>query len=241
MNISDFSFKQKIDFIGTIELNMTNLKFKFHDLPKDLLNITFVEPNLIQLIINNATASLDFYYIFRSNFYSSEGKATVQLTEISSTFSTKLISIPNEKEKTKKGPGIEIESLLINSAELKFIFENEGPLEQILMAVMASLKSSLIGLINGQFNQVYKPLVNSEIHKFLANITLSFPLPNTTMTLHYSMNEDPSIQNNGLELSFEGYLTDEKNPYDKKPYDIPHIGHSDADMAIHLSQYILDN
>lgn len=129
MELSDTSLKQKIDFIGTIEFNMTNIKFKFHDLPKSLLNITFVEPNKIQVLINNASASLDLKYTFRSNFYSSQGNATVKLSEISSSFASQLISIPNLKEKNKKGPGIEIESFAINSAELKFIFENEGPLE----------------------------------------------------------------------------------------------------------------
>lgn len=99
----------------------------------------------------------------------------------------------------------------------------------------------LIGLINSQFEGALKPLINTQIHDFLANMTLAFPLPNSTMTLHYSMSEDPKIQSNGLEMSFEGYITDEKYVYEVKPYDIPHIGYSDADMTIHLSQYILDN
>lgn len=239
--IQGIYYKEKIDFLGTVEFNMTNATFKFINLTEKTLTIHIGDENHISFILNDANACVNFNYTFKSNFYSNEGTASIKLTNTTLTIVNKVISIQNKKEPNKKGPGVEIESLTLTSANIEFVFEHEGPLEKIIEFIITNIKDAFIEIIQKKFNESYRPIFNKEIAEYLANTELSFPINGTSLTVSYSMNEEPTITQTGIEMSFEAEIYSDKCRYPGKTYNIPHITKSTSTIDLILSQFIIDN
>ena len=234
-------YKEKVDFLGTVEFNMTDATFKFINLTEKTLTIQVGDDNHITFVLNDANAEVNFNYTFKSNFYSNEGKATLLLKNATLTIVNKVISIQNKKEPNKKGPGVEIESLAITSAKIEFVFEHEGALEKIIEFIIINIKDAFIEIIQKKFNDSYRPIFNKELADYLSNTELSFPINGTSLTVSYSMNEEPMISKEGIEMSFEAEIYSDKCRYPGKTYNIPHITKSTSTIDIILSQFIIDN
>ena len=239
--IDDIKIKEKIDFLGTVELNITEIIFKFVNLTESALSIHFEEENKVRVVLKEVKAILDFKYNFQSNFYSNDGKGAAKLNNATLTLVNSLVSIKNQKEPQKKGPGIQIESLDISSADFTFEFEHAGPLEKIIQFVIINLKDALVEVIQKRFNEHYRPIFNKELEDYLSQIDLSFPIINTNLTVSYSMNENPHITNTNLEMSFEAEIYSEKYKYPGKTYEIPHVIKSDSTIDLVISQFLIDN
>ena len=91
-------YKEKVDFLGTVEFNMTDTIFKFINLTEKTLTIQPGDENHITFVLNDANAEVNFNYTFKSNFYSNEGKATLMLKNATLTIVNKVITIQNKKE-----------------------------------------------------------------------------------------------------------------------------------------------
>lgn len=240
-DLEEVHFRQKIDFIGTIELNITNSSFRFVDITDNTLDVVLVEPNQIKAIITEAKAKIPFDYTFRSNFYSNGGNGTIDITNVTFEIDNNLLTIQSEVEPQKKAPAIGIEKFLISSADFDFVFSKEGALEKLLKYIALNLKNAVLEVVHKKFENDWKPQVNKEILNFMSHQNLSFPLGNTSMTVSYSMNEDPKIKDNGLQLSLELEIIDKEVKYPGKTYDIPEISNTKTAIEIFVSQYILDN
>lgn len=239
--LEDIKIKEKIDFLGTVELNITEIKFKFLNLTESALSVHFEEENIIRFALKEVKSILDFKYNFKSNFYSNDGKGAAKLNNATLTLVNSLTSIKNQKEPQKKGPGIQIESLELLSSDFTFEFDHAGSLEKIIQFVVINLKDALVEVLQKRFNEHYRPIFNKELEDYLSKIDLSFPITNTTLTVSYSMNENPHITNTGIEMSFEAEIYSEEYKYPGKTYEIPHIIKSDSTIDLIVSQYLIDN
>ena len=242
MPIDDITFKDRIDFLGTVEFNLTQMNFRCFNLTDSDLEIHFDDPKKIYFSLTDSNAQLDFVYILRSNFYSNQGKGVVHFANMTIKMVNTLISVPNNNEPNKTSPGIAIEELELNSTDLSFTFDNEGPLEKTIAYIITNLKDIIYDLIQQKFYSTYKPMFNEDIYEYIANSTLSFPLSNTTFNVSYSMNEEPTLsKEKGIEMSFEAQFVSDNYTYNGSTYDIPIINETSAMIDIIVSQYLLDN
>ena len=242
MPIDDITFKDRIDFLGTVEFNLTQMNFRCFNLTDNDLEIHFDDPEKIYFSLRDVNAQLDFVYILRSNFYSNHGKGVVHFANMTIKMVNTLISVPNLHEPNKTSPGISIEELELNSTDLSFTFDNEGPLEKTIAYIITNLKDVIYDLIQQKFYTTYKPMFNEDIYEYIANSTLSFPLSNTTFNVSYSMNEEPTLsKEKGIEMSFEAQFVSENYTYNGSTYELPIINETSAMIDIIASQYLLDN
>ena len=242
MPIDDITFKDRIDFLGTVEFNLTQMNFRCFNLTDNDFEIHFDDPKKIYFSLSDVNAQLDFVYILRSNFYSNHGKGVVHFANMTIKMVNTLISVPNLNEPNKTSPGISIEELELNSTDLSFTFDNEGPLEKTIAYIIANLKDVIYDLIQQKFYTTYKPMFNEDIYKYIANSTLSFPLSNTTFNVSYSMNEEPTLsKEKGIEMSFEAQFVSENYTYNGRTYELPIINETSAMIDIIASQYLFDN
>lgn len=235
-----FNFTQKIDFIGTVQFNMSDSKFRLVDLTDKTFEINFNEPDKISLKVYNVKALIQFYYIFRSNFYSNHGTGKIAIKDTSVTMNTKVLRITNKKEPNKKGPGLEIESFSFDAKDFEFDFEHEGTLEKMIEYILLNAKNAIVEIIKNKFNTDYRPLVNKQLYNLMENSNLSFPI-NSNMTIHYSMNREPQIKKNFLQMEFEAQIKDKNYEYKGKTIEIPEVKESNYAIDLLLSQYIFDN
>ena len=77
--IPGYNFSERIDFIGTVQFNMTDSKFRFINLTDKTFEILFENPDKISIKLYNVKVQISFYYIFSSNFYLNKGTGKIQL------------------------------------------------------------------------------------------------------------------------------------------------------------------
>ena len=201
--IPGYNFSERIDFIGTLQFNMTDSKFRFLDLTDKTLEILFDSPNKISIKLYNVKAQISFYYIFRSNFHSNKGTGKIAIKDTSLTMNSKVLRVKNKKDDSKYAPGIEIESFSLEAKDFEFDFEPEGTLEKMLEYILLNGKNSIVQIIKNKFNCDYRPMINKQLLTLSENSTLIFPIPKTKMTVHHSMNHEPKITENYLIMEFE--------------------------------------
>ena len=239
--IRGYNFSEKIDFIGTVQFNMTDSKFKFIDLKEKTFEILFESPDKISIKLDNVKAQISFYYIFRSNFYSNKGTGKIEIKETTLKMDSKILRIKNKIDDTKFGPGIEIESFSIDAKDFEFDFEHEGTLEKMIEYILLNGKNALVNIIKDKFNTDYRPMINKQLYTLSQNSKLIFPIANTKMTVHYSMNNEPKITKNYLIMEFEAEIKHPEIKYTKDTIKLPDFNETNYAIELIISQFLFDN
>lgn len=241
-DIPALTYSEHLSFIGTVELYISNIVFKFLNPSPESLGISFEEPDKVKGKLDSIKGSLSFYYVFSSNFYSNEGKGEINLDNIKINATSRLLQVDNLKQADKKCLSVEVEDFNIESADFYFNFENEGDLEKIIIYFVNNLRKAIINNINQEFNNNQIEKFNNEINNFFANQELSFQLNNDSLYLDYSMNQKPIITNNSLEMAFEASFREgEEIIYTGPTYDIPKPFRTNSTVDVIISQYIFEN
>lgn len=241
LSIQDYHLKQKIDFIGTIQLDIVEQKFKFVELSSESMNIEFIENDKLAISIKDVKADLHFNYDFKSNFYSNKGTGTILFSRVIIKMKNQITEVKNKLEPEKMGPCFEIMSLDIESIDMDIKFDNEGQLEKIIKGIILNLKNAIVETIQKKFNSDYIYSVNDSLRESLANMKLSFQVAKYGLTISYSMDGLPTIQNKLLTCAFNAEIYDANYKYDEKPYPLPPIRDTLSSVDILFNQFILEN
>ena len=239
--IPGYNFSERIDFIGTVQFNMTDSKFRFLDLTDKTFEILFDSPDKISIKLYNVKAQISFYYIFRSNFYSNKGTGKIAIKDTSLTMNSKVLRVKNKKDDSKYGPGIEIESFSLEAKDFEFDFEHEGTLEKMIEYILLNGKNAIVQIIKNKFNSDYRPMINKQLLTLSENSTLIFPIPRTKMSVHYSMNQEPKITENYLIMEFEAEVNHPEIKYPKDTIKLPDFYETKYAIELMISQYLFDN
>lgn len=241
LQIQDFHLKQRIDFIGTIQLDIIKQKFKFVHLTTDSMNIEFNDTNQLIFTLKDSKAELTFDYNFESNFYSNKGNGIISFSNALIRLKNKLTSVKNTLEPEKMGPCFEMMSLYLESVDMDIKFNNEGSLEKIIKGIILNLKDAFIETIQKKFNTDYINEINDILRTSLSKMKLSFPVAPFGLIISYSMHDLPAIQNKLLTSAYNVEIYDANYKYEGKADNLPPINDTISSVDILLNQFIFEN
>lgn len=239
-DLTNFNYTGKIDFVGTVEMNFTNLTLKFDNYDNQSIKAEYLQDQNIKLNIKGINASLLSNYSFRSNFYQRDlGEGVIKLDNFSYEIIYKIVHYKNNLNSSKYGPGILIKNFSVEDFDLNFeFFPIEGPLEKLFEFILLNLKNPLLDFIRTQFNNISNS-INEAIKNYMENNILQINFNNSRF-LNYSMNEEPQINENNFSFALElAYYSD--NHY--YPGDATNISLIDKNYAFNMiiSQYIINS
>ena len=253
ISIGNLSVSEEIQIIGKIDFNLDNAIFKITNTTDVEIFLSFAEKKNINFILNLLEGEITFDYKFESGIMSSSGNGTLYLNNISLLLNNTIIQVPNEYEPEKLGPGLSINSLELLDFIGDFSFSKNGTLEKFIKFFKKNFKNILLKAIENQLNKdVSLSEINSMLYNSLKRIKLNIPINDAlnikeNMTLSFSMNEEPIVQNHILEISFEAELKGEYYEYEAiNNITLPHlVNHiellSPKSINSYISQFILNN
>lgn len=241
--LSNFTFAQKVDFIGNIVLNITENHMTFDGLAKEGVQVRFSEPNLAMVSVKNVSAFVDFKYLFNSGFYSSSGTGNMTLSELNFTMTNNLISIPNKHDPSKIGPGIEITDLKIESFKLEIKFSNQGNLEKIIQNFVYNLQVALKIMFEKDLMKVLAPQLNNIMKSYLENITLTQEIIKGKIAIDFSLEENPRVSGDYIQISFNSTISGPgiKDTYVGIPKKIDDIIGSTDLLNARINEYVFNS
>lgn len=224
--LENITMKQHVDFLGTMRFNVTNSTFSLKDLKGDNIKIVFVEKSFVNITLDNLIGGIDFNYTFKSGFYDNQGSGSVSMSNLVIKMQNKLYELPNALEKGKFGLGLELTDINLISAKMDISFkpEKRGNLEKLIKYFVDSLQQTFIDLVRKEFGK-FIPQMNNALVSALSHVPLEAEIPTTGLTLDYSFQGAPLVNNNILEFSFNSTIySKEKNiSYTEPPSPMPHV------------------
>ena len=241
---NNFSFQQKIDFIGTINISFYNITLKLGTINNNTFKLNYLkDKNLLNLTLQNLNNSLYANYSFLSNFYQTNLTEIVfSLNNSSITIINKLLNYRNKIEKNKYGPAIYFNEIIINNEifDINF-FPEGGKLEKIFKFVANMFQDKFILHLNNSLNQ-YAQQINEIIKNFSKNNPLEYKFYNEPCSIiKYSQNEAPIMDLNHLSFPLELQLNISNKTYYGKNTDIKDIKNIEYPFIIILNEYLLNS
>ena len=251
--LGPITLEQDIVILGKLSLVLNNTVIKLTNSTDAKIDLQFAEEKNINFILNLLKGEITFDYTFYTGFISSTGNATLYLNNISLSLNNTFIQVRNELEPEKFGPGLQIESILLNDLDIDFAFTKKGTFEKLLKYFIKNLKTIILKVAENQINK--KSLlskINGFLYDLLKNIKLSIPINNLlgieeNLNISFSMNEEPIAKNNILQVSLELEIIGDNYIYDEtNNITLPHLYNNTelfTEKAINaiISQFIINN
>ena len=244
---------EDIDFLGKLDLVLNNTIIKITNMTDAEISLTFAEKKKINFILNIYKGEIYFDYIFYTGLISGSGNGTLIINNISLSLNNTIIQVPNEHEPEKMGPGLKIDGAIFNELDMNISFSKNGTLEKFLKYFNKNLKTIVLKIAEHELNK--KDMlknINDMIYNLFKNISLSIPIDNIlqveeNVNISFSMNEEPIIKNNSLEISLEAELKGDYYIYNNtNNISLPHIINNTSlftEKTINgiVSQFIINN
>jgi hypothetical protein len=241
---NNFTFQQKIDFIGTINISFYNITLKLGTINNNTFKLNYLkDKNLLILTLQNLNNSLHANYSFLANFYQTNITEIVfSLNNCSISIINKLLNYRNRIDKNKYGPAIYFNEIIINNEifDINF-FPEGGKLEEIFKFIVNMFQDKFILYLNNSLNQ-YAQQINEIIKNFSKNNPLEYKFYNEPCSIiKYSQNEDPIMDLNHLSFPLELQLNISNKTYHGKNTDVKDIENLKYPFIIILNEYLLNS
>lgn len=204
--LQDINTRQHLDFIGTIKLNLTDNKLKLDKVREDQIEIELKDNSTINLNLKDLEGVIDFNYTFISGFADRKGTGNVSISEIQIVVSTRLFAHPNILEPNKLGPVLKIEKVDLVSAKIEINFNDLGNLEKLVQYVIVNTQNAFLALLKKELSGDLLTKIDQQIFNAMVNMPLYIDVPNTNLTIDYSLTESPQVIDNYLELSLNASI-----------------------------------
>ena len=251
--IDPITVSEDVDFLGKLDLTLNNIIIKMTNMTDAEIYLSFVETKNINFILNILNGEITFDYELKTGLISGKGNSTLYINNISLSLNNTLIQIPNEHEPEKLGPGLKIKGVLFNDLDMNMTFSKNGTLEKLLKYLNKNLKTILLKIGENEINKKEAlRKINDMLYDLFKSISLNMPIDNLLQTddnvnISFSMNEEPIIKNNVLELSLEVEVKSDNFKYNETNNIIlPHIINNynlftEKTLNGVVSQFILNN
>ena len=251
--IDPITVSEDVDFLGKLDLTLNNIIIKITNMTDAEIYLSFVETKNINFILNILNGEITFDYELKTGLISGKGNSTLYINNISLSLNNTLIQIPNEHEPEKLGPGLKIKGVSFNDLDMNMTFSKNGTLEKLLKYLNKNLKTILLKIGENEINKKEAlRKINDMLYDLFKSISLNIPIDNLLQTndnvnISFSMNEEPIIKNNVLELSLEAEVKSDNFKYNETNNIIlPHIINSynlftEKTLNGVVSQFILNN
>lgn len=245
--------EEDIDILGKLNLVLNNTVIKITNSTDAEIALQFAEEKNINFILNLLKGEITFDYTFYTGLISSTGNGTLYLNNISLSLNNTIIQVRNELEPEKLGPGLQIESVLFNDFDMEFSFNKNGTFEKFLKYFNKNLKTILLKVAENELNKKsVLSNINGHLYDLFKNLKLSIPINNLlkieeNVNISFSMNEEPIIKNNILQVSLEAEIIGDNYIYDvTNNITLPHLFNNTelfTEKAINaiISQFIFNN
>ena len=228
--LDPLNYTGNIQILGKINVSLDNIVIKITNSTGAQIALEFAEEKNINFILNLLQGEMSFTYNFYTGLVSSSGNGTAHLNNISLSLNNTVIQVKNDHEPEKFGPGIQIDLVAFNDMDLEFSFDKNGTLEKLIKYINKNFKTLLLKIAENELNQEsFISSINEKLLDVFKSIQLNIPINNLlkieeNLNISFSMNEEPIIKNNTLEVSLEGRLTgDSYTYYDVNNISLPHI------------------
>ena len=244
---------EDVDYLGKLDLTLNNIIIKIANMTDAEIYLSFVETKNINFILNILNGEITFDYELKTGLISGKGNSTLYINNISLSLNNTLIQIPNEHEPEKLGPGLKIKGVSFNDLDMNMTFSKNGTLEKLLKYLNKNLKTILLKIGENEINKKEAlRKINDMLYDLFKSISLNIPIDNLLQTddnvnISFSMNEEPIIKNNVLELSLEAEVKSDNFKYNETNNIIlPHIINNynlftEKTLNGVVSQFILNN
>ena len=251
--IDPITVSEDVDFLGKLDLTLNNIIIKITNMTDAEIYLSFVETKNINFILNILNGEITFDYELKTGLISGKGNSTLYINNISLSLNNTLIQIPNEHEPEKLGPGLKIKGVSFNDLDMNMTFSKNGTLEKLLKYLNKNLKTILLKIGENEINKKEAlRKINDMLYDLFKSISLNIPIDNLLQTndnvnISFSMNEEPIIKNNVLELSLEAEVKSDNFKYNETNNIIlPHIINNynlftEKTLNGVVSQFILNN
>ena len=244
---------EDIDFLGKLDLVLNNTIIKITNMTDADIALSFAEKKNVNFILNIYNGEINFDYFFYTGLVSGTGNGTINVNNVSLSLNNTIIQIPNEHEPEKMGPGIEIKGVIFNELDMNLSFSQNGTLEKFLKYFNKNLKTIVLKVAEHELNQKdIRKRINEMLYNLAKNLSLNIPIENIlqvdqNINISFSMNEEPIIKNNAIEISLEAELKGDHYLYNStNNISLPHIINNTSlftEKTINgiISQFILNN
>ena len=251
--IQPFNITEDIQILGKISFDLDNIILKITNSTDAEIYLQFAEDKNLNFVLNLLNGEVTFDYNFTSGLMASSGNSTVYLNNISLSLNNTIIQVQNEYEPEKFGPGLQIDSIVFNDFDFEFIFSKNGTFEKFIKYFNKNLKTVLLKIIENELNSEsilssINNYLNDTVKKLRLNVQINDILQiEQSLNISYSMNEEPIIKDNILEVSLEGRLVGDNYHYNvTNNITLPHI-YNNTELLTNksinsvLSQFIFNN
>ena len=251
--IGSIVVSEEVDFLGKLDLVLNNTIIKITNMTDADIFLSFVEKKNVNFILNIYDGEISFDYLFYTGLISGTGNGTINLNNVSLSLNNTIIQVPNEHEPEKMGPGIEIKGVIFNELDMNLSFSKNGTLEKSLKFFNKNLKTIILKVAENELNKKdVRKSINEMLYNLFKNISLNIPIENIlqveqNINISFSMNEEPIIKNNSIEISLEAELKGDHYLYNStNNISLPHIINNTTlftEKTINgiISQFILNN
>ena len=244
---------ENIEYLGDLELTLNNTIIKITNSTEAELYLSFAEEKNINFILNILNGEIYFDYNFKTVLLSAEGNGMALIKNLSLSLNNTIIQVPNEHEPEKKGPGLRIDGVSFNNIDMNLLFNKNGTFEKLLKYFNKNLKMIVLKIAENELNKkTVLERINRDLYNLFKRMILNIPINyllkiEDNVNISFSMNEEPIIKNNFLELSLEAELIGDNYKYEENNnITLPHLlNNSDflTEKTINgiLSQFIINN
>jgi hypothetical protein len=234
--------KQHVDFLGTIQLNITDIEFKLDPFNETNLEITFVEKQTILTNLNNLSGKIKFNWVFMSGFYDNVSPGYVLISNMTLKLNSTLFAQPNLLDATKLSPGLNFTCVEVGTLNIDINFTNMGRIEQLIRYLIDNLQQNFIQLIKEKLVGNL-PDININLNKALASIPLHYDIPKTNFTLDLTLAEEPEIHKEILEINLNSSIKckEHNETYQGPSYPIPHPQNTSATLDAYVNEFVVDS
>jgi len=230
-----------------MKLALTNATLTVTNINSSQISVTFNNDNTLAVSVKDVSLNVGFDYVITTNFYNNAGRGSAGISSLAFTMENSLFALENKLTKEKYGritygPGINVNKLVVNSMQINVAFNNTQPLESLIAFLVDNVNQIFQKQIKDFLDETMVPQANTFLNSTLENVNLVATIPNTSISIDYSLLESPRVINNSLEVSFNATLFAGGNASTSSDAAvIPHITGSDKQIEVFLNHYVIDS
>lgn len=220
--LPDININKRLDFIGTLKLNMTDLNLVFKDVKPEQIEIKFINETFYNISINDLLGDIKFNYVFKSGFYNQNSDGVIHLSNLHINLTNALTEVRNTQDPSKYGPGMLVEASEIKNITVQVDFNDKkfGRLEMLAEYLIANIQDSFTQIIRKMTQGDGLKNLNAMISQKLAAMPLNNKLENSSFFIDYSMINTPQIKDKYLKFAFNASIYSPNNTKFVTPFPV---------------------
>jgi hypothetical protein len=219
-----------------VTVSLTEIKMPVINLDIDKSDLVFIEPDKVQLLVKDLSATGSFKWQYDSVLGGDHGTSEMSIskTDFSITFTL------GEKEGR---PTLSIPKSELNIGDINIQIHGT-PSAKFVNWLAGVYKEKLKKFISEEFVKTMETEINEQLAKSIGSIPLWIEIPNTPLAVNYTLTAPPKVASGHIEISSLGLFVkkDSPNYYPPiaPPQPLPAIQDDGKHLQIWLTEYTIN-